>query len=144
MKDNIFYDEIARKTLGFEEDEILEYDEVVERYIWTLASYAVELEDEVFLGEEIFQNLNYSLYYCTGFIFSDYTDDYFLDDILKRMEENEHYDLLIKASSLVVDRFIKSGMEEEGSSIGIALYAVGNAIYDYEKSLENIDTNILS
>ena len=62
----------------------------------------------------------------------------------KRMDENEHYNLLMKAASLVMRRFTKNGMEEEANKEGATLYVIANAIYDYEKSLEDIDTKTLS
>ena len=54
--DNI--DERARKILGFDNDEELEYDEVVDRYLLTLANYAVNVDDETFFTEGVFHNLN--------------------------------------------------------------------------------------
>ena len=63
-------DERARKILGFDKDEVLEYDEVVDRYLLTLANYATNIDDETFFTPGIFHNLNYSLYHLTGWIFS--------------------------------------------------------------------------
>jgi len=60
------------------------------------------------------------------------------------MDENEHYNLLIKAASLVINRFAQNGMEDVANKEGATLYVIANAIYDYEKSLEDIDTKTLS
>src|SRR5699024_11661828 len=59
-------DERARKILGFDKEEELEYDEVVDRYLLTLANYVINLDDEIFFTPGIFHNLNYSLYHLTG------------------------------------------------------------------------------
>ena len=39
---------------------------------------------------------------------------------------------------------IKNGMEEEATIEGTTLYVIANSIYDYESSLEDIDTKTLS
>ena len=140
--DNI--DKRARKILGFDNDVELVYDEVVDRYLLTLANYAVNVDDETFFAEGVFHNLNYSLYHLTGWIFSNYSDIITDEEMLRRMDENEHYNLLIKATSLVMQRFIKNGMEEEATIEGTTLYVIANSIYDYESSLEDIDMKTLS
>lgn len=140
--DNI--DEKSRKILGFTKDDEIEYDEVVDRYILTLISYATNIDDETFFTEGVFHNLNYSLYHLTCWILGNSSDILTEEEILKRMDENEHYDLLIKASSLVIKRFIKNGKEEEAAKEGATLYVIANNIYEYENSLEDIDTKTLS
>ena len=137
-------DERARKILGFDKDEVLEYDEVVDRYLLTLANYATIIDDKTFFTPFIFHNLNYSLYHLTGWIFSDYSRIITDEEVSKRMDENEHYNLLIKAASLVINRFVQNGMEDVANKEGATLYVIANAIYDYEKSLEDIDTKTLS
>ena len=137
-------DERARKILGFDKDEVLEYDEVVDRYLLTLANYATNIDDETFFTPGIFHNLNYSLYHLTGWIFSNYSKIVTDEEVSKRMDENEHYNLLIKAASLVINRFLENGMEDNANKEGATLYVIANAIYDYEKSLEDIDTKTLS
>ena len=137
-------DERARKILGFDKDEVLEYDEVVDRYLLTLANYATNIDDKTFFTHGIFHNLNYSLYHLTGWIFSDYSRIITDEEVSKRMDENEHYNLLIKAASLVINRFVQNGMEDVANKEGATLYVIANAIYDYEKSLEDIDTKTLS
>ena len=47
-------DEISRKILGFDKDEELEYDEVVDRYLLALANYATNIDDETFFTPFIF------------------------------------------------------------------------------------------
>ena len=140
--DNI--DERARKIVGFDNDEEIEYDEVVDRYLLTLANYAISVDDETFFTEGVFHNLNYSLYHLTGFILGNYSNIITDEEMSRRMDENEHYNLLIKAASLVMKRFIKNGMEEEATIEGTTLYVIANSIYDYESSLEDIDTKTLS
>ena len=137
-------DERARKILGFDKDEVLEYDEVVDSYLLVLANYATNIDDKTFFTPGIFRNLNYSLYHLTGWIFSN--KYYFLTDeeMSERMDENGHYNLLMKAASLVMRRFTKNGMEDVANKEGATLYVIANAIYDYEKSLEDIDTKTLS
>lgn len=137
-------DERARKILGFDKDEELGYDEVVDSYLLTLANYAINIDDKTFFTPFIFHNLNYSLYHLTGWIFSN--KYYFLTDeeMSERMDENGHYNLLMKAASLVMRRFTKNGMEDVANKEGATLYVIANAIYDYEKSLEDIDTKTLS
>ena len=137
-------DERARKILGFDKEEELEYDEVVDRYLLTLANYATNIDDETFFTPFIFHNLNYSLYHLTGWIFSNYSRIITDEEVSKRMDENEHYNLLIKAASLVINRFVQNGMEDVANKEGATLYVIANAIYDYEKSLEDIDTKTLS
>lgn len=137
-------DERARKILGFDKDEELGYDEVVDSYLLTLANYATNIDDETFFTPGIFHNLNYSLYHLTGWIFSNYSKIITDEEVSKRMDENEHYNLLIKAASLVINRFVQNDMEEEANKEGATLYVIANAIYDYEKSLEDIDTKTLS
>ena len=137
-------DERARKILGFDKDEVLEYDEVVDRYLLTLANYATNIDDKTFFTPFIFHNLNYSLYHLTGWVLSNHSEIITDEEMSKRMDENEHYNLLMKAASLVMRRFTKNGMEEEANKEGATLYVIANAIYDYEKSLEDIDTKTLS
>ena len=137
-------DERARKILGFDKDEVLEYDEVVDRYLLTLANYVINLDDETFFTPFIFHNLNYSLYHLTGWTLSNYSKIITDEEVSKRMDENEHYNLLIKAASLVINRFAQNGMEDVANKEGATLYVIANAIYDYEKSLEDIDVKTLS
>ena len=137
-------DERARKILGFDKDEVLEYDEVVDRYLLTLANYATNIDDKTFFKPCTSHNLNYSLYHLTGWIFSNYSRIITDEEVSKRMDENEHYNLLIKAASLVINRFVQNGMEDVANKEGATLYVIANAIYDYEKSLEDIDTKTLS
>ena len=137
-------DERARKILGFDKDEELEYDEVVDSYLLVLANYAINVDDKTFFTPFIFHNLNYSLYHLTGWVLSNHSEIITDEEISKRMDENEHYNLLMKAASLVMRRFTKNGMEEEANKEGATLYVIANAIYDYEKSLEDIDTKTLS
>ena len=137
-------DERARKILGFDKEEELQYDEVVDRYLLTLANYVINLDDETFFTPFIFHNLNYSLYHLTGWIFSNYSRIITDEEVSKRMDENEHYNLLIKAASLVINRFVQNDMEDVANKEGATLYVIANAIYDYEKSLEDIDTKTLS
>ena len=137
-------DERARKILGFDKEEELEYDEVVDRYLLTLANYVINLDDEIFFTPGIFHNLNYSLYHLTGWILSN--KYYFLanEEVSKRMEENERYDLLVKTANLVMERFIQNGKADEANKEGATLYVVANAIYDFEKSLDDIDAKTFS
>lgn len=137
-------DERTRKILGFDKDEELEYDEVVDRYLLVLANYATNIDDKTFFTPFIFHNLNYSLYHLTGWIFSNYSKIITDEEVSKRMDENEHYNLLIKAASLVINRFAQNGMEDVANKEGATLYVIANAIYDYEKSLEDLDTKTLS
>ena len=134
----------TRKILGFDKDEVLEYDEVVDRYLLTLANYATNIDDDTFFTPGIFHNLNYSLYHLTGWILSNYFEIISAEEMAKKMDENEHYNLLIKAASLVINRFLENGKEDEANKEGATLYVIANAIYDYEKSLEDIDTKTLS
>ena len=60
------------------------------------------------------------------------------------MEENELYKLIIEASNLVINRFLENGQESDANIVGAAFYVIANNIYDYEKSLENIDVKSLS
>ena len=60
------------------------------------------------------------------------------------MEENELYKLIIEASNLVINRFLENGRESDANIVGATFYVIANNIYDYEKSLENIDVKSLS
>lgn len=137
-------DERTRKILGFDKDEVLEYDEVVDRYLLALANYATNIDDETFFTPGIFHNLNYSLYHLTGWILSNYSEIISAEEMVKRMDENERYNLLVKAANLVINRFLENGKEDDANKEGATLYVIANAIYDYEKSLEDIDTKTLS
>ncbi len=99
---------------------------------------------KTFFTPGIFHNLNYSLYHLTGWTLSNYSRIITDEEASKRMDENEHYNLLIKAASLVINRFAQNGMEDDANKEGATLYVIANAIYDYEKSLEDIDTKTLS
>ena len=137
-------DERTRKILGFDKDEVLEYDEVVDRYLLALANYATNIDDETFFTPGIFHNLNYSLYHLTGWILSNYSEIISAEEMVKRMDENERYNLLVKTANLVINRFLENGKEDDANKEGATLYVIANAIYDYEKSLEDIDTKTLS
>ena len=137
-------DERARKILGFDKEEELEYDEVVDRYLLTLANYVINLDDEIFFTPGIFHNLNYSLYHLTGWVLSNYSKIITEEEMSKRMDENEHYNLLIEATSLVINRFLKNGKDSDADKEGATLYVIANAIYDFEKSLDDIDVKTLS
>lgn len=60
------------------------------------------------------------------------------------MEENERYDLLVKTANLVMERFIQNGKADEANKEGATLYVVATAIYDFEKSLDDIDAKTFS
>lgn len=137
-------DKKARKILGISENQELEYNDVVDSYILVLANYAVNLDDKTFFIPGIFRNLNYSLYHLTGWIFSNYYGFLTDEEMTRRMEENEWYNLIIKASNLVINRFLENGKEDESNAVGAAFYVIANNIYDYEKSIEDIDFKSLS
>ena len=137
-------DKRTRKILGIGEDEELEYNTVVENYVLVLANYATNLDDKTFFTPGIFHNLNYSLYHLTGWIFSNNYGFLTDEEITKRMEENELYKLIIEASNLVINRFLENGSESDANIVGATFYVIANNIYDYEKSLENIDVKSLS
>lgn len=137
-------DKRTRKILGIGKDEELEYNTVVESYILVLANYATNLDDKTFFTPGIFHNLNYSLYHLTGWIFSNHYGFLTDEEITRRMEENELYKLIIEASNLVINRFLENGKESDANIVGAAFYVIANNIYDYEKSLENIDVKSLS
>ena len=140
----------ARKVLGFDNDIVIDYNAAVEHYIKLINYYSTNLELEKFKNIEIFETLNYSFNYCTGFVIEDYIDDYLddrqvIDAIVKvRSSENIHYHNLLVAASLAVDRYMENNMTDVASMLGASFYVIANAIYDYEKSLDNIDIKSLS
>ncbi len=141
--DNI--DKRARKILGLGKDEEVEFTDVVDRYIITLANYVTNLDDKTFFMDGVFHNLNYSLYHLTGWCLKNYTEDILTEEeILERCEENKHYDLLIHTTSNVMLRFINNNKIEDANNIGATLYVIANSIYDFETSLEDIDKKTLS
>ena len=138
-------DRIARKVMGFREDEELEYDKVVEHYAFLLGYYATNLTDEEFVNIEYYESLNYSFNYCTGGCLEEYLyKDLNTDSLRLKASENEHYSAVLTGASKIVGRFNNLGLEDMASQMGASLYVIANAIYDYEKSLEDIDTKTLS
>ena len=51
---------------------------------------------------------------------------------------------MVKTANLVMERFIQNGKADEANKEGATLYVVANAIYDFEKSLDDIDTKTFS
>ena len=138
-------DRIARKVMGFREDEELEYDKVVEHYAFLLGYYATNLTDEEFVNIEYYESLNYSFNYCTGGCLEEYLyKDLNTDSLRLKASENEHYSAVLTGASKIVGRFNNLGLEDMASQMGASLYVIANAVYDYEKSLEDIDTKTLS
>ena len=138
-------DRIARKVMGFREDEELEYDKVVEHYAFLLGYYATNLTDEEFVNIEYYESLNYSFNYCTGGCLEEYLyKDLNTDSLRLKASENEHYSAVLKGASKIVERFNYLGLEDMASQMGASLYVIANAVYDYEKSLEDIDTKVFS
>ena len=138
-------DRIARKVMGFREDEELEYDKVVEHYAFLLGYYATNLTDEEFVNIEYYESLNYSFNYCTGGCLEEYLyKDLNTDSLRLKASENEHYSAILTGASKIVGRFNYLGLEDMASQMGASLYVIANAVYDYEKSLEDIDTKTLS
>ena len=138
-------DTFARKVMGFIHDEELDYDKVVERYADLLESYDKNMTDEDFVNIDYYESLNYSFNYCTGYSLEKYLkEDLEIDSLSLKDSENKHYNDILKGASKIVERFNYLGLEDMASQMGASLYIIANAIYDYEKSLEDIDTKTLS
>ena len=138
-------DTFARKVMGFIHDEELDYDKVVERYADLLESYAKNMTDEDFVNIDYYESLNYSFNYCTGYSLEKYLkEDLETDSLRLKASENKHYNDILKGASKIVERFNYLVLEDMASQMGASLYVIANAIYDYEKSLEDIDTKTLS
>ena len=129
-------DKISRKVMGFSRDDVLDYNEVVLKYALLLSKYATNLSANEFLNLDYFETLNYSFNHCTGFVLEDYID---LNEIYIKegTKENPRSNAVLNAGKKVVERFNLYGLEEIGSNMAIDFVAIGNAINDYEKSLEN-------
>ena len=146
MLDNLeIKDEFARKIMGFSSDECLEYDKVVERYAYLLELYAYKLSDKDFINMNNYESLNYSFNFCTGNLLEEYINtDLDTDSLRLKASENEHYNDILKGASKIVERFYHLGLEDMASQMGASFYVIANAVYDYEKSIEDIDTKTLS
>ena len=129
-------DKISRKVMGFSRDDVLDYNEVVLKYALLLSKYATNLPANEFLNLDYFETLNYSFNHCTWFVLEDYID---LNEIYIKegTKENPRSNAVLNAGKKVVERFNLYGLEEIGSNMAMDFVAIGNAINDYEKSLEN-------
>ena len=138
-------DEFARKIMGFSSDKYLEYDKVVERYAYLLELYAYRLPDKDFINIDNYENLNYSFNYCTGNLLEEYINiDLDTDSLVLKASENEHYNDILKGASKIVERLYYLGLDDMASQLGASFYVIANAVYDYEKSFEDIDIKTLS
>lgn len=138
-------DAFARKVMGFSSDEELDYDKVVERYAFLLENYATNMTDEEFINIDYYESLNYSFNYCTGCLLEDYLDtDLDTNSLRYKASENEHYNDILKGAAKIVERFNYLGFYDKASMLGASYYVIANAVFDYEKSLENDNIKILS
>ena len=138
-------DKFARKIMGFSSDEDLEYNKVVERYAYLLELYAYRLPDKDFINIANYESLNYSFNFCTGHILDEYINtDLDTNSLRLKASENEHYNDILEGASKVVERFYYLGLDEMASQLGASFYVIANAVYDYEKSFEDIDIKTLS
>lgn len=131
--------------MGLDEDEELDYNKVVERYAHLLRIYANNMTDEEFTNIDYYKSLNYSFNYCTGYLLNEYINTDLDNDSLRlKADENEHYRSILESASKVVERFYNLGDENMASMMGASFYVIANAVYDYEKSLEDDNIKILS
>lgn len=138
-------DRIARKVMGFREDEELEYDKVVEHYAFLLGYYATNLTDEEFVNIEYYESLNYSFNYCTGGCLEEYLyKDLNTDSLRLKASENVHYSAVLTGVSKIVGRFNNLCLENMASIMGSAFYVIANAIYNFEKDFEEDNSKVFS
>lgn len=133
-------DKVSRKIMSFKEDEELEYNKVVERYIFLLRRYAANLSYEKFIYKDYYDSLNYSFNYCLGGLL-DELNDYTLNSkalMERKADKNKHYSDILDSAYKIVERFNNYGMTDTANIIGAEFYLIANIIYSYEESLNNI------
>ena len=133
-------DKVSRKIMNFKEDEELEYNKVVERYIFLLRRYAANLSYEKFINKDYYDSLNYSFNYCLGGLL-DELNDYTLNSkalMERKADKNKHYSDILDSAYKIVERFNNYGMTDTANIIGAEFYLIANIIYSYEESLNNI------
>ena len=133
-------DKVSRKIMGFKEEEELEYNKVVERYIFLLRRYAANLSYEKFINKDYYDSLNYSFNYCLGGLL-DELNDYTLNSkalMERKADKNKHYNDILDSAYKIVERFNSYGMTDTANIIGAEFYLIANIIYSYEESLNNI------
>ena len=136
-------DSFAREVMGFEDDKILDYNKVVERYASILGVYANNLSTEDFINLDYYESLNFSFYHCTGYIL----DDYFnlsANSCKSKSIDNKHYNAILFNASEIVKRFNYLGMTDMALMMERLFHVIATAVYNFEKSLENPKIKILS
>lgn len=133
-------DKVSRKIMGFKEDEELEYNKVVERYIFLLRRYAANLSYEKFINKDYYDSLNYSFNYCLGGLLDELNDYTLNSKVLmeRKADKNKHYSDILDSAYKIVERFNNYGMTDTANIIGAEFYLIANIIYSYEESLNNI------
>lgn len=134
-------DSFAREVMGFEDDKILDYDKVVERYASILELYANDLPLEDFINLDYYENLNFSFDHCTGYVLEDYfkpsVDPY-------ESIDNKHYNDILFNASKIVDRFNYLDMTDIAEAMKKSFVVIATAVYNFEESLEDIKIKVLS
>lgn len=137
MDDIKVIDEFSRKVMGFKEEKIFDYDKVVDRYALLLNYYAKNLTHSELVDMDYYESLNYSFNYCTGYIIEEYlSDDLDTSKIDEMTSKNEHFNLILRSASKIVERLNNYKEEEMASVLGAYFYTIAKAVYDFENSKE--------
>ena len=106
------YDEMldigAKNVMGIDLDKReWTYDEAVNNYIVLLDYYGNEAPIEIFSNMENLARLNLSFNYCTGQVLVDYQKEFYsIDDMLEKVQFNEHYRNLLDVGNNIKNRLI--------------------------------------
>ena len=89
--------------------------------------------------------MNLSLNYCTGEVLVDYQElGYSFDDILLKLQNNEHYRTLLEVGNSIRNRFIKEGLEDIAENLYFNILMVAELLYNFETDDKLYKTKIYS
>lgn len=136
----------AKRTLGLDYNrKVWTYDEIIKQYIKALDYYGNKAPLEYFEDLKNFASLNLSLNYCTGEVLVDYQElGYSFDDILLKLQNNEHYRTLLEVGNSIRNRFIKEGLEDIAENLYFNILMVAELLYNFETDDKLYKTKIYS
>lgn len=127
------------EILGFPNQKVLDYNEVIAHYVDAINYYGNFIKDEEMLELEAYYNLNISLYYCTGEVLGEYlleNANYYAD--YDKAATNKHYMEILTAANIVLNNFYSNNYFEYGDQVFSGFMVVANAIYDYENTNKKV------
>lgn len=144
------YDEMldigAKNVMGIDLDKReWTYDEAVNKYIVLLDYYGNEAPIEIFSNMENLARLNLSFNYCTGQVLVDYQKEFYsIDDMLEKVQFNEHYRNLLDVGNNIKNRFAKEGLNDIAEELYFDIFIMAEIIYNFETDEELYKTKIYS